>query len=53
MPIFRTVKTVLHQGNENTVSRWKYLYASWEFRTMVSFILMSCQVTGKVPNMMS
>ena len=22
-------------------------YASWEFRTMVSFILMSCQVTGK------
>ena len=28
-------------------------YASWEFRTMVSFILMSCQVTGKVPNMMS
>ena len=28
-------------------------YASWEFRTMVSFLLMSCQVTGKVPNMMS
>ena len=25
MPIFRTGKTVLHQGNENTVSRWKYL----------------------------
>ena len=25
MPIFRTGKTVLHQGNENTVSRWNYV----------------------------
>ena len=25
MPIFRTGKTVLHQGNENTVSHWNYV----------------------------
>ena len=25
MPIFRTGKTVLHQDNENTVSRWNYV----------------------------
>ena len=25
MPIFQTGKTVLHQGNENMVSRWNYV----------------------------
>ena len=26
MPIFRTGKTVLYQGNKNMVSRWNYVH---------------------------
>ena len=38
MPIFRTGKTVLHQGNENTVSRWNDIYVQ-EFKNSTTNII--------------